>query len=541
MKKILSFIAVLMLATNIQAGVNLKNGNFYISYTDIIVPGGGHDLEVVRTYNSRATQKGWFGVGWGSDFETNLKVGADGSVVIHENGAGAKTRFTPRESVNAKAAATKIVAKIRKKGSLSESVANNLITKLTKNSDLRQAYAAKFDVKAKLASGTVLYSNTRGLQELKKEKVGYVRSYTTGKKQYFNEKGQLINIVDKNGYKLKLTYKNNHLDYIKDSQAKQLFFSWYPDGKVKAIWSAGDKKTNYTYSENNLATSTDVGGNKYIYSFDSNHNLTSVKYKDNSKMTIAYEKKTQFAKKVTSRYGADTFYKYDSNPKNPDHHYWTVVGRKNSKGKLVNNRYEYETKVRPDGSEYTYRILTKINDLKTETIYSECCSLPLKITRGKSVTNFEYNKDGLLTKKSSTKGEFVQLEYNKKHKKISRVVNDQGWTNFEYDKKGNLNKAVSSKGKSVLLIYDRKGRITKMIDYNKKSKKKRSLAFKYNALGKPVEIAMSKVGTINVAYDNYGEIKKVESKSGNKMALQVTQAFQSLLTIVKPAGVNLNL
>ena len=81
----------------------------------------------------------------------------------------------------------------------------------------------------------------------------------------------------------------------------------------------------------------------------------------------------------------------------------------------------------------------------------------------------------------------------------------------------------------------------KMIDFDKKTKKKRTLSFKYNALGRPVEIAMSKVGKINVAYDNYGVIKKVESKAGQKMALQVTQAFQSLLTIVKPAGVNLNL
>ena len=80
-----------------------------------------------------------------------------------------------------------------------------------------------------------------------------------------------------------------------------------------------------------------------------------------------------------------------------------------------------------------------------------------------------------------------------------------------------------------------------MLDYDKSTKKKRQLEFKYNAQGKPTEIAMNKVGKINVKYDNYGEIQKVESKSGHKMALQVTQAFQSLLAIVKPAGVNLNM
>ena len=50
---------------------------------------------------------------------------------------------------------------------------------------------------------------------------------------------------------------------------------------------------------------------------------------------------------------------------------------------------------------------------------------------------------------------------------------------------------------------------------------------------------MSDVGQINVSYDNYGNIKRVKSKSGAKMASQVTSAFQALLGIIRPAGVNL--
>ena len=74
-----------------------------------------------------------------------------------------------------------------------------------------------------------------------------------------------------------------------------------------------------------------------------------------------------------------------------------------------------------------------------------------------------------------------------------------------------------------------------------KNGKQQKLRFKYNNQGKPVEIKMVGVGKINVDYDNYGEIKRVKSKQGHKMALRVTQAFQTLLSIVKPAGVNLNL
>jgi YD repeat-containing protein len=523
------------------SGVNLKNGNFYISYTDIIVPGGGHDLEIVRTYNSKSTDRGWFGFGWGSDYETYLTVSADGSVVVHENGSGALTRFTPKTAVDPKAAADKIVAAMRKKTSLSESVAKNYLKKFVNDAELRQAYAKKFNVRAKLATGTVLYSNTRGLQQVHKIGSGFKRVFNDGKVEFFSKEGKLVKMMDKNGYFVSLDYKSGSLKSIKDSQAKQLFFDWYADGKIKNIWSAGDKKSFYKYQGNNLVESKDVVGNVFKYDYDPKHNMVAVGYSDGSKLKVNYTKKTQFVKEIVGRNSDSTKYKYESNPKNPRFHYWTLVTKKNSLGKEVTNKYEYEIKTRPDGSQYTYRIATVINGLSTETVYSECCSLPLKISRGKHVTTFDYNDRGLLVKKSSTKGDFVQLEYHKSFNKITKVTNQKGTTAFEYDKKGNLKKAVSNKGKAVLLFYDHKGRITKMIDKDGDSKKRRTLSFKYNSLGKPVEIAMDKVGKIHVAYDNYGEIKKVESKAGHKMALQVTQAFQSLLSIVKPAGVNLNM
>jgi YD repeat-containing protein len=119
------------------------------------------------------------------------------------------------------------------------------------------------------------------------------------------------------------------------------------------------------------------------------------------------------------------------------------------------------------------------------------------------------------------------------------------WTKFDYDEQGNLSKAEDSNGKAVLLVYDRTGQITKMVDANITADKKktinRSLAFKYNAMGKPTEIALDKAGKINVDYDNFGEIKNVKSSGSNEMTYQVTEAFTNLLEIVKPAGVDLSL
>jgi YD repeat-containing protein len=539
-KKLIIALSLMPLAS--FGGVNLKNGNFYITYTDIIVPGGDHDLEVTRTYNAKSTDNGWFGYGWGSLYETKLVVSADGSVVIIENGSGAQTRFIPKEAINVDSAAKKIVEAMRKKEPMSDSALNALVTRLKNDAELRQAYSRRYNIETKLAEGTVLYSNDRGIQSITKEKEGYKRANTDGRTDFFDTQGKLVKITDKNGYAISFEYKGNQVYAIRDTQAKQILLEWNPDGKIKSASSAGDKKTNYTYdTKGNLVQSSDVSGNNYKYEYDANHNLTSITYADNSKMQIRYDKNAS-AVEVVERNGESTKYKYENNPKNPDMHYWTTVTKKPVDGAESSSKYEYEIKSKPDGQQYTYRIATEVDGLKTETIYSECCSLPLKITSGKDVTTFEYNAKGLLTKKTSTKGEFVQLDYDDKINKITKVVNNEGWTTFQYDKSGNLSKAVNSAGKSVLLIYDRNGKITKMIDQEKNDEKsRRTLSFKYNSMGKPVEIEMENVGIINVAYDNYGEIKKVESKAGAKMALQVTQAFQSLLSIVKPAGVNLNM
>ena len=334
--------------------------------------------------------------------------------------------------------------------------------------------------------------------------------------------------------------EDKELKAIKESSGKQTFFSWFPDGRVKEIYLSKKRKAVYTYQGKSLATSTDLAGNHYIYSYDDANNLTNIKYKNGTETKITYERKSQLTSSVTKRNGKKTEYKYGSNPKKPDLHYWTEVIKTGLSGKPVRDRYEYEIRIRPDGQQYTHRIATKVNGLETETVYSELWGLPLKIVRGKKVTHFEYNKDGLLAQKTSSNGKQVSLNYHKSCKKVSRVADDKGWTSFKYDKKCNLKQATNSKNKAILLIYDHKSQITKMVDHNKKTKKKKVLNFVYNAMGRPIEIKIDKVGKVNVKYDRYGGIQKVESKQGEQMAFRVTQTFKNVLAIVRPAGVSLS-
>lgn len=533
----LTFMALLLVSLNVGAGVNLRNGNFYVTYTDISVPGGGKPLELTRTYNSRSSSLGWFGWGWGSDFETKVVVSADSSVIVHENGSGATTRFVPKSSADPKVATDKIMANLK---NVTGKVADELREKLMKDQELRMEYEKKLNIEGKLADGQVLYSNERGMQEIHKIKDGYKRLLPDGKVEFFNSDGKLSKIKEKSGYEVEMVYKTGALASIKDNQAKQIYFDWYPDGRVKNVWSAGDKKVEYKYSKNDLAETKDVGDNLYKYSYDAQHNMTQIAYSDKTSLKLSYDK-NNLVTSVTDRGGETTKYEYGANSKNPNFHYWTTVTASGYDGKPIKNKYEYEIKSKPDGSQYTYRLAKEINGVKEETIYSECCGQPLKIQKGNEVTNFEYNSKGLMTKKNSTNGEYANVEYDEKTNKISKVVNNGGWIQFSYDGSGNLTKAQNSQGKQVYLHYDRNNRITTMVDSDSKTNDKKKMTFEYNAGGKPVEIAIENVGKINVEYDNYGEVKKVESKAGHKMALQVYQFFQNLSSIVRPAGVNLQL
>ena len=217
-KSILVVFILVMAMFQVQAGVNLKNGNFYVTYTDIDVPGGKPDLQIKRTYNSRSIGKGWFGFGWASEFETYLKISSDGSIVIHEHGLGARTRFTPKRSIDPKASVAKIISAVKTKRSLSGTESKRLERKLLNNQELRHAYSVEYGVSSKVAVGTTLYSGDRGgRQTIVKTKKGYKRVNADGDYDLFDKAGRLTKRAKKNGYSADVRYKNNRVSSIKDS------------------------------------------------------------------------------------------------------------------------------------------------------------------------------------------------------------------------------------------------------------------------------------------------------------------------------------
>lgn len=548
-------IALIGLVSSLSmADVSIKNGNFFMGYTDIVYP-GGFTPKIERVYNSKSAYRGMFGWGWGNEYEAYLTVSADGSVVVHEYGGGAENRFSPAAFNEAELnkAVSDIAEAARKAGVVGSSAQLEAYKKrLRGDATYRNDEWEKFRGQGKLQArqlpkNTRLHSNRFSYQFVTRTEDGYVRQFDNGRMERFNNAGKLVRIADKNNNSIDLTYREDgKLVRLVDNFNRKMFFSYDGQGRLEKIQGENGKEATYKYNDlGELVHSKDVDGNvhAYKYSADKRHNLVEIGYADKSKLEVTYYGRDlhENVKSVKERDGTLKEYTYQSNPRDKGQ---TLIGVsiKDPKGKVISqSKYEYFVKTRADGEEWTYKMVTSLDGDRTETVYNECCGLPLLIKRGGEETSFEYDSKGHVTKKI-TPTDITELKYDQKIGKVTMVIKypkknkkKKTWSSFQYDAKGNLTLAKNSSGKGAKLFYDSSGRIRTMVDQAGKR-----IDFKYNENSKPVEISDPSVGTITVTYNNSGEIKKVDSSAGRKVAMQVTSAFQNLLDIVRPAGVSLS-
>ena len=574
-------LAFLALPSTGHALVAITNGNYFTGFIDINHPtaGVGYQLKIERTYNSRSQYDGIFGYGWGTEFESFLIPAADGSVVIQESGGGEKTRFTPKafDSGNMSKYVNELV-KARQKKKVGFDIAQYK-KKLLGDADYRDEQGRTLGLMPSLPVGTKLYSSQRGdKQVVTVIKKGFVRRYGDGRQNFFTTRGKvrdfgvdlrrrtldgvyLITVYNDPIKKVKLTFKydtsNGQLKSISDGKSQALFFKFDAKGKVIEVKNREGKVARYKYCKSarfsvaqkcgggDLIESNDAAGNMYRFEYDNVHNLTKIVYADDTSEKITYWPPSPpgegGTKSITTRTRVKIEYEYWADPKGRRMHFKTTVKTTFRSGRTTNASYEYWRKRRGDGSTYKNKMVTNINKKRTETTYNECCGQPLEIKSPAGVSRFAYYKASGLPKMKETPREVTRWAYHKKFRgKVTQVgVLKKGVINskeliidYRYNKKGNLLKARTNDGRAVALLYDQKGRIKTMLD-----QKKRKITFTYNRVSKPIEIRQEGVGSITVIYDGLGNIKEVKSKGGRQIALSVTAAFQNLLEIIKPAGV----
>ena len=562
MKLLLLFSAILSMPTAFaRADVSLRNGNFYVTFRDLYYP-GGREPKIERVYNSKSDFTGMFGYGWGSEYETQLRLDPDGSVIVSAFGGGADNRFVAKNYKPSDLAAgvNQLVDAAKKTGILSsEKQVQDYKSKLTNDFDFRAKQYAIFVNKGLVprkipADGTQFTSTQFLYQYITKVKGGYVQVLEAGTVEKFNDAGKLVQLLDRNKNFINFSYdKNNHVVQLVDNQNRKMNLSYNELGLVEKVIGESGKSAFYKYGKDGmLSYSKDETGveNTFKYTQDIYHNLIEIAYlkeKDSKgqpkKMVINYYpvEKNLSVKSVINPDGTSNEYEYFKDPKDPNYYGVHILLKEANGARISDAKYEYFSKIRQGGQPYTARMLAVVDGDKTETVYDEKLGFPIKITNNNRVTTMQYDQKGRMVKKV-TPLETTELTYDPTVGKVNKVTRKLRsgtvfWSTFEYDPTtANLVLAKNHEKKTVKLIYDQAGRIRALIDQTG-----RQLTFKYNELSKPIEIADAKLGTVKFTYKNSGEVDKVESNGGATVASEVMKALQGLIDITAPSGVTMSL
>lgn len=560
--RLIIFILFLLAGLLVKAQVNIKNGNFHVSYTDATFKGTDGAIEKIqRTYNSKSTQIGWFGYGWGSRLETNLAFYPDGNVRVREYGAGEKNIFTSglQDDMLAEEMIDAIIDIELEKNIIKNTpvvVAQRRETYFNLN-DRYNAYdiyleKGYIEIVEIAPDGMTWQSFNRGDQQLVFQDDNFVRTNRSGEKEYFDLKGNMVKYELKNGNYTKIIFEKGKVSKLINKNGQVVNLMTTDKGYINKIsYNYDDRKQEaiLKYENDNLIFSEDTSGYQYKFVYDNNHNMTRTIYNpvrlpgiQEDARYMFYQDKTSYLIKLIERdssnikeYAYKTFYDKDGNI--DDDHYSTEISiLEKGYDKPSISSYEYFIGTRADGSRFTQKIVsTSKGYSKSETYDETCTNNPIRIEAGNRWTTFNYDKNCNLIEKQKSTGEYLRLKHHPTLKKMTEVQQDDNLFIYDYDQRGNIIYGKKNDEPAVHFTYNDQDKIMTMKNGEK------LLKFEYNKIGKPTKITIDTVGSINVTYDSAGEIDQVESEDGAQMAIQVTQTFQNLLSIVKPANLNYNL
>lgn len=542
MKKLFLLLVTFFLPLTSHALVDMRNANFADTWVDLEIPGSGYNLQVQRTYNSRSLFNGMFGYGWCSDFETSLEPSADGNLKLTECGAGMEVIYStasanPKE---AEQASDDIITKLKAKNpNMSRQYFKDLALQLKADRRLRDKYFDELGMHSTLQKGSVFLANGHGPDFIEKKDSLYIRRMPGGESQKFDLKGRLTQLQDKNGNYLQFNYDNEKIKDVVDNNGKKLSFTFYSNRKVKKIVGPNNLKSEYEFKNLNDLHSVNNGWNHtYLYSYDDLHNLNKIQFPDKTTKVLTYDTNKDWVTSFKDRNNCKEDYKYELSKDDPKNHYWSTVLKK-CEGKTVSQgRYEFWYKFNKSKSDkYLARVFMKNNEEVTDVTYHEVFGKPISLTKNGATTKYEYDDKTGLLKSRKENNRLVKFEYDNVCKKVETVSEGKLSTHFGYDGKCNLTSAHNSKGQTVSLTYDMQGRIATLVD---QAKRQVNIAYD-EKFGKPKTVERPGVGSLKVTYKSNGEINKVDSPSGPTVAVQVAGAFNNLLEVVEPAGVDLGL
>ena len=544
------FLLLQILVTlSATAGVNIKSGNFYISYTD-------HDLvrfngiDIMRTYNSKSSEKGLFGIGWGSEIETRLYVIGDGNILIKEYGAGTGNQFSPVETNETRI--TECINQLVQAALQNEDIENNPVEINRFRREMRNNLETRFRkwllyAELGLLKQPVLNENEKwesqdlGYQQLFKIKNGFKRIQDDGSYDLFNQLGLFTGRYKADGrLQYSISYDaNKHIAVLKDKGNNSFVFTTDKEGKVLSIKSR-QGTSYYWYRGLALVKTKDIANNVYVHEYDSSYNMTAIRYSNGTSMLMEYDPSTFFCIKVTEPNGNITEYEYktffDAEGNVNDNHYATLVlSKKKGTAKTDSAYYEYEIKDKPDGSSYLYHFIYKQNSDVFEEINNEQCEMPDYVIKSNQKHSFTYNQNCIPVSKENdsvlvkavidsnwNKASSLHIHYKKNNTATER--------RFIYNNSGNPVR-ITEDTVITTITYSKSQKITRIANAQT------TLLYKYNSFDQLIAVTLNGTDELLFVYDKDGALLRKESKKGKAVADAVETVYKQLEKYISETGI----
>ncbi len=510
--------------------VNAITGNFYVTATDLILPGRGLNLEITRHYNSLDRTGGVLGPGWRLSHETLLCSSEKRQItVVYPDGHTATFTHPRRDGLYRSPVGINDTLRAHPDGTFSLQHKNGpcyhyrsdgKLQSITDNrgNETRVTYNQHSQIKTLEAPGgrcAHFYYHRGRLTEIKDES-GRVITYSYGDNHRLQQvklpDGGTItytlsnlgirNITDQEGN----TFVRNHYDAhhriikqeIPCSDTLHLMyddlkwknnFTWRPSGvdheyRYNRHWLLTQKTypdgtyESCTYdTRGNPASYTDRNGHTTWFKYDHRDNLAQKHLPDGSSVNYYYDEKDRPIR-ITTSGGSETWLTYDH------------------RGNLVEHQVKIEES-KYATSYFTYDPYGRITESKDPegnitTLYygDDTISNPTRVTdpEGNEI-HFEYDSTGRLESLTNPYGTY-HLRYDQGDR-ITHIQDPEGGvTRLKYDYLGNVKEIIQpesydpekDQGSAYRFVYDALDRVTKMINPLEEIH-----AVKYDHFGNPVK------------------------------------------------------
>jgi len=389
--------------------VNPRNGNLFLAYTDISIPGSGFSLEIQRVYNSRSTQVSAFGFGWSFSYGTRLVPGQGQVTIIEPDGA---TRLFRLER-------------------------------------------------------TKLYRSHLG-ETLEKGANGYLVGRRLRLQEHFDAEGKLIKRSDRNGNTASLHYRGGVLEGISMGDGRALRFSHDERGLIIGMTDPMGRTWRYEYDDaRSLVSILTPGGFKTRFAYDRFHNLKRITYPNGTETTIDYDDQRDWVIAEVGPGAKQTRYRYSITPGSNTHHQTVItdaLGRE--------TRYDYEgnhlTIVNAAGQATKLLLcegcpdaerMTDANGNTWHYRYDSRGNLVEAVDPGGGTWKYEYDRSGLLLSKRSPGGHVARIERDKKGNPVRFTDASGRSVRMNYNTKGDLLELISASGDRRQYRYDKMGNV----------------------------------------------------------------------------------